>query len=848
MPVLLVFAGLLYWFFSWRNYEVLHAVPGQAALVLMFSGTEQVNAIPSGAGQALTDLSLLRVLRADLGQALALLPTGTENARFPALAASFSLNPNDSLHPLLVLDLDSRDLAARLVESISGKAKISSSVFRGNEIFTVETPGKVRFAIAAKRNLMFLSRFSYLVEDALVQADKRKSWWQEQAGRLEAPFRIVLRPATLAERLKGRMAPEWEYLPGMLAEGYSSMVLGFDGKRWQVSLQPHPSRREITGGQLPYAHIAAIVPDNTAFMSWSAVRESGSIGPSYSRDAVAYDFGKYINSWAGKEAAWVLTEPYSPGMREERFWVCSIRDADVAQRSLDEYGERTGLLQRYVYQTFEIRQFLSRALLAPLLYGDATEFQNPACVMLDGYVVFGASPAALERWIDKYVVSQTLTNQQDYLLLAAQMQTVSDQFVLFNAACTSLLVRHLLHPATALAMQEDMVLLQNSGLFGLELRESGAGTLVNQPGNTSASAAGVLWKIPLDGQAITQPFLVPATQPGNESTILIQDEQFHLYCLTVNGELLWRKKLNRPIQSEVHGIDFFGNGGVCYLFNTATDLWILDPEGREVAGYPLHLQSPATNGVTAVNFNDEQKYGLFIACSNGNLYGFDPYGRPLPGWNPQSGTGQVRHPLVHVKSETKDYLAVISVDGQLSVFNRVGVPHLAPLKLEGDFSLNPIQFEESADSRRILCMNSSGKVWVCNLGGQTNQHDLNGGRDKHIVVFERLSGGEHKGFAVLSGKSLMLYGYESNSPLKYATRTFPAPQDTLFAAGWPGWLGTINRSKRQIYLTAGNGEIPPGFPLAGTTPFVLYQPASDRKTHIVIVGNGASVCAYRVLK
>ncbi|MBL7798402.1 MAG: DUF3352 domain-containing protein [Saprospiraceae bacterium] len=848
VPLLLVLGGVMCWLFSRRSFDVLHAVPEQSALVLLFSGTEQLTAISSGRGRVLADLSVLRVLRADLDQVMALLPDGTENAGRLRLAASFSLNPNDSLHPLLVLDLGSPDLAARLVESISEKAKISSSVFRSNEIFTVETPGKARFALASNRNLVFLSQFSYLVENALAQAGKRDSWWLEQANRSDASFRIVLRSGTLAERLKGYMAPEWEYLPGRLAEAYSSIVLGFDGKKWQVSLQAHPSRREISGGQLPYAHIAAIVPDNTAFMSWSAAREFGSIGKHFSNDANSLDFSRSITPWAGKEAAWVLTEPYSPGMRDERFWVCSIRDAHVAQRSLDEYGERTGLLQRYVYQTFEIRQFLSRSLLAPLLHGTTTGFQNPACVLLDGYAVFGASPAALERWIDKYVVSQTLTNQPDYLLLASQMQAVSDQFVLFNAAYTSLLARHLLHPAKALALQDDMVLLQNTGLFGLELREDGAGAFVNQSSSTSASAAGILWKIPLDGQAITQPFLVPATQPGQESTVLIQDEQFQLYCLTVNGELLWRKKLDRPIQSAVHGIDFFGNGGVCYLFNTASDLWILDPEGREAAGYPLHLQSLATNGVTAVNFNNEQKYGLFIACANGNLYGFDPYGRPLPGWNPQSGTGPVRHPLIHVKSETKDYLAVISLNGQLSVFNRVGVPHLAPLKLDGDFSSSSLQFEASADSRRIVSMNTSGKIWVCNLGGQTIQHDLNSGQDKHFLVFEALSGGGQKGFAVLSGKSLMLYKYENNSPFKYATRTFLDSQDTLFATGWPGRLGTVNRSKRQIYLTAGNGEIPLGFPLAGTTPFVLYQPASDRKTHVVIVGNGASICAYRVLK
>lgn len=846
-PVLFVFAGLSLWFFVWRGYEVYHAVPGQSALVLTLSGTDHLKTIASGKAGGFAHLSLIRVLASDLGQALALLPGSAENPDI-TLAAAFSLNPNDSLHPLLVLDLGSRSAAHRLFETVTGTSKIASFTFRGHEIVTVETPGKSRFAVAVSRNLVLLSRHSYLVEDALVQTGKRDSWWQEQAARVQAPVRAVLHPGTLAERLRGQLAPGWDYLPGRFVGQYTALVLGFDGKRWAIAAPPQRSPDKVDGGQLPHTDIAGILPDNTALLAWASTQQPGALGAFTRNGANDSDFQRFVNSWAGKEAAWVLTEPYSPGIRDDRFWVCSIRDAAVAQKSLMAYGERAGLLQRYAYQTFEISQFFSRSLLEPLLQEGGTDFQNPVCVLLDGYAVIGANPAALELWIDKYIVNQTLANQPDFLLLDKQMPTLSDRFLFFNAAFTSMIATQLLNPDVADALQSDIILLQNSGLFGLDLSENGTGNLVNYSSSAQIPVAGILWKTPLNGQAITQPYLVPATQPDKESTLLIQDDQFYLHCLTVSGNLLWRKKLDKPIQSEVRGIDFFGNGGVCYLFNTATDLWILDSEGREIAGYPLHLKSPATNGVTAVDFNDDHKYGLFVACENGNLYGFDQYGRPLTGWNPQSGVGQVRHPLIHFKSETKDYLAVLGRDGQLSVFNRIGVPLLAPMKFDGDFSANPPQFEIRPENQRIICMDASGKAYCCNLTGQVTQFDLGNGGNRHWLVIDGTSSGHLQDFAVLSGRSLVFSGYGQDALLKKATLVFSETQDTLFATGSPGLFGTLNRSKRQIYLVNSAGKMLAGFPLAGTTPFSLYQMASDRKSSILFAGNGASICAYRVPK
>ncbi|MBK9335648.1 MAG: DUF3352 domain-containing protein [Lewinellaceae bacterium] len=848
--VLVLLGGLLFWFFGRRGYRALEAVPAQSALVLTFSDANQLRAMFPRDAAGLAGLAVFQVCRTDAEQALTLFRTNADLIQNRPFAAAFSLHPNDSLHPLFALDAGRRTDLARLLAPSGDSVRVTTSVFKGHTLYTVHRTGQAPVVAAARRNIVLISRFSYLVEDALLQLDKRNPWWQQQANRTDAPFRVILRPEILAERCRAFAAPDWGYLPDWLAAKAQSVVAGYDGKQWSVSVCTPKTGHDAAPAQMPRHNIATVLPDNTTLLAWVGTGRAEALSAFAGAEGDA-DFQHFVASWAGKEAAYALLEPYSPGMREDQFWVCAIRDEALARKRLDEYGERTGLLRRYEYQTFEVRQFLSRSLLEPLVHARRQDFQNPVCVLLDGYAVFAAGPSALELWIDKYVVSQTLANFPDYLLLAKDLPEQGSHSLYVNAAHVELLLKQVLSPGFCAENTSEIAQVQHSGLYGLDLqrRRPGewSGVLAHRPGTAPASAASILWKTPLSSAAIGRPGIVPIAGADNEAAILIQDEQLYLYRLSPGGNIVWRKQLDQPIVSAVQGIDFYGNGGTCYLFNTADALWIIDDEGRELVGYPLRLQSPATNGVTAVDFDDDRRYSLFVACANGNLYGFDQYGRPLPGWNPKNGVGRVKHPLVHFKKETKDYLAVLSLEGQLSVFNRSGDPHFAQVQFEGNFFISPPQFDMAPESSRIVCMNAAGRAYICNLSGQTFQLET-GGKSKagHGLVLDELFGDERLDYAVLSGNVLALSGYEGKSFQKKSVHTFSAPQDTLFGAGHRGWIGSLDRTRRQFFLINGAGRVHPGFPLAGTTPFVLRRLPAGHTGYMLVVGNGAGVYAYKV--
>ena len=849
----------LYWALCFRQRKhVLEAIPSQAALVLTFRGIDQFNAALLSMPKELRELSLLQVLQADIQRSLYFLKGDSLQAPqllVRAVAAGFSLQSVDSLHPAIILDMEQRSASQELIDRIKVHPKAQSSNFKGHTIYAIRSGGKDQMVAARLGNLFIFSRYSYLVEDALIQANNREQWWMKPLGAVavqEVPFQIAVRPELIAERCRGEMFVFWQDLPEWLNTQLEWLRISWSGEKWETAIQAKRNMRPGSSRRPSPDAINTILPDNTAFFLWSGFEQSIRLADLVPNGRANADFKNFVESWIGTEAAFVLLEPYSPNMWEDQFWVLSAPNEALAESALKAYGDQRGLVKKYNYQTYEVRQFLSQSLLVPLLSDRRRFFVNPLCALINGYVVFAASPSAMELWIDKYIVSQTLNNQPDYLLMKQRLPQKGNLQAYFNADYLPQLVKQLFVPSFFENHSRDIQLLQHTGIIGWDLqsdKKNGiVGKFTHQALSATSQNTSILWKTALTAPAITAPCLVRSELEGEDAAVLIQDSEYQLYRLSANGSVLWRKQLDLPILSAIQGIDFYKNGKACYVFNTADAVWVLDDDGIEMVGYPLHLQSPATNGVSVIEFDGDKNYSFFIACQNGNLYGFDQFGRPLPGWNPQSGVGRIKHSLIHFKNENKDYLAALNNSGELFAFNRNGSPHFPAVQFSGTFFASPPQFDAGAASPRIVCANDAGRVFVCNLSGQNFALDLSGAtkQQTHNFVFEVLFGDSRKEYAMLNGRQLSISGYEGAAFKKRYSVSYPVPLDTLFQAGCCQRLGGLNKEKKQIFLINAQGKIIPGFPLAGTTPFCLMQATGNRPGRVLIVGNMESVYAYKV--
>jgi len=272
---------------------------------------------------------------------------------------------------------------------------------------------------------------------------------------------------------------------------------------------------------------------------------------------------------------------------------------------------------------------------------------------------------------------------------------------------------------------------------------------------------------------------------------------------------------------------------------------MLDENGRDVQGFPFALPDKATNGATIVDFDKNTKYSFFVACENGKIYGFGHLGKPLDGWSGLEVAGTVRQPILHFQHKGKDYLAVLTQLGWLSVFGRDGNLRFPPVQLDnlppeanfdGGAFVYPLHVDLKAPVPRIYCTIPTGKVFACDLQGKVMEQRP--GRPGSLAAFGQLLGDERFEFAVLEGKNLRVGNWEK---ILFETQ-FPEKQHHVFFTS-NNRIGTVDKKGRRIWLLNNQGKTMPGFPLGGNTAFEF---GSLNGVEMLVVGNGNGVWAYHV--
>lgn len=762
-------------------------------------------------------------------------------AQNKALAA-FSLNPADDQHGMFALVLDEGIDLEKVLKINQLTPKYFQHQFHGNNIYSVHISKTEQLVVAVSGKLLLFSRKATLVEDALAQLENAHNWWTDRPyipDLAEAPLCMHLRPAALSEQWRNQMLPRWRELPDMLARNLEWLGISWDKQVQQILIESNGalSFQNAWGSEERNERIFNLLPDNTAFLVRARL---GNI-PDFFRqigDGRSSDFEQYVLPWVGPEAAFLITEPLSPALSGDRLLLLAVRDSAEAVQKLQAYGKANGLLPEAsgAYQMFELTGFQNAGLLKPLLGEDAA-FRNPVCALVEQYVVFAPDRSSLEIFLDKYLVNQTLATNTDFLQLPQSQTRKGSVSLLMNTAYLPGMLQNLF------AEPESFPSLKPA-FAAFELQAgTGRKTVVSQSIQAltqAPSQTDILWKSVFESPIATQPIVVE--QPDGKTFVLAQDLKNTLHCLDAqNGETVWTRPLPAHLLSGIQGIDFYGNGIKCYTFNTARHLYILDENGRDVNGFPFELSAPASNGASVVDFDKSTRFSHFVACENGKIYGFGHQGKPLDGWNGLPSNGVVRQPILQFQHKGKDYLAVLTDAGLLSVFGRDGRLHFDPIQLDKSNAAfkSPMEVDLAAPSPRIYCANTAGAVFTCDLQGRVTAFPV--GKAGSVIAFGQLTGDARYEWAAFSGKTIAA-GLSAKPLVSISNAQFSDKKSLLF---FPAnhQIGLVDIQSRRIWLYHGNGKKAAGFPLGGNTAFQFVQ---INGVKILVVGNGNGVWAYRM--
>ena len=546
-----------------------------------------------------------------------------------------------------------------------------------------------------------------------------------------------------------------------------------------------------------------------------------------------------LNATLGTEVVMAIGEPLGNG-RFEQFFLIELTNAEAAEEAL---AHLPGASLAKQYQMFDIYRINSPAHL-PVLQNKTTFATSSG-----SHLLLANNLAAVERWLGKHLAGQTCATNTTFLQLKKQLPGDANLFFNMNSIKGWQVIAPWLNDQVLRSLNRNPLPFDEM-LAGLTWK-NGIGqlrfvTASSQHIPAADRPANILWSAPLSAAVARCPAVFTNPETGQKEILAI-DENNNLYLISSTGQTLWKRPMPGPILSDPVQIDLNKTRERQFVLNTPTAIYVIDHNGEDTDGFPLQLEVPATNAVSVVDFFQSNDYSFFIACENGNVYGFDEKGSPIEGWRPNEGVGEARHPLLHFQANGKDFLTLLTSDGTLKVFKKNGTYRFPPVHFNSD-NLSPPGYQIQKKASRIVTADPNGKVYVTNLAGKHFGLRLKTGNNSDIkFLFSDVTADNRKDYLALSGKEITINYYDKNKFVRGRPFSYPWPQDTIFEVTWhhrhKAFIGSVNARKNLLLLMDGNGKIPARFPLAGSTPFIISDLSGNGKP-VVVCGNEANVTAY----
>ena len=202
--------------------------------------------------------------------------------------------------------------------------------------------------------------------------------------------------------------------------------------------------------------------------------------------------------------------------------------------------------------------------------------------------------------------------------------------------------------------------------------------------------------------------------------VLLQDSTNKLSLLDDKGEILWQEPFPKPITSNIYQLDYYKNGKLQYLFATDSAIYIIDRNGANIKGFPVHFNEFQVKHLFLIDYDHSRNYRLLIADNSGNLRMFNQQLKPLAGWSPLSFNSTLSNQVFHLRVRGKDRIVVAQQNGIIDLRNRRGEAQPGfPIDLEFNI-VNPLHFSVGStfESARFVTISREGMLVNFDLNGK----------------------------------------------------------------------------------------------------------------------------------
>lgn len=730
-------------------------------------------------------------------------------------------------------------------------------------------PGAASISVAVHNGILLVSNSVFLVEKAIAQLDCGTSFANN------AQFLAISK--TAGSKVDANLYINLKHLPAvlkpLLGDGYRDGVetLG-DIAQWielDLSLSEENlvmsglstvadstnSYLSILAKQKPVdIEMAKILPAETGLLIWLGISGMDDYLESYRsyldrkgtvfkytqqlsryRRELGTEVQEYFKNFVDDEIGIAYVPPADVNSRDDWYIIAKTRGASSAKQYLQGVAEN---FQKGIAPEFSIRPQTIKidnektvdvfrqpvpGLYSMLLGSLFSAVSDSFYCFVDNWIVLGSSSESLERYVKANIRNNVLKKSEPYALFENELPRKANYFVYLNPGKMDKISR------TFCNGSNRWVNASPNRLQGIGYLLIGGNSLIF---NNFTIVSGELlqntsrknvWETKLDAGPAIQPQLVVNHNTG-EKEVFIQDSENSIYLINNVGRILWKRKLEAPIMGDVSQVDIFRNRKLQMAFNTSSNLYVIDRNGKDVTGFPVPYTSPATNPVSVIDYEGNRNYRFFQACADRKIYLYGTAGKPVKGWNFGKTETMVTDRIGFVRVKGLDYIVVF--DGNRPyLLNRKGEERV---KIREYFAKAPnstFSLGKANNSSKyfIVTTDTIGLVRKIHLDGKVEDVALQSFTRWHSFVYEDINADGVEDYVVLDNNTLYAFDSSGKSIFQKKIGDDVQPNILCFDFGKVKKLGLVAEKSNKIYLVNAAGKVEETFPWAGSTPFVIAK-------------------------
>lgn len=783
-----------------------------------------------------------------------------------------SINPagKNQLSSLFLVQMNSQDESAAAPEAVSSDLGLEYTVSRksyDNTIIYNARSAETSFFYACANDIFMVSEDFILIEQAIRQTNSQNLLNNYEFTELyktieeNAFANIFINHLTIHQLLAKFVSPEMRKSVNQL-DAYSDWSeLDLFIKPSEVEMNGFSMTRDSSDHYLNvFKHqeaqkmtIEKAIPANASYFVALNLKNTTSYldqyeahikanGHFYPREMSLMEFQKktktdpvqLFKEIAGTQFAGVYTNINKSNPTQNRFFVAEIINESEAKdkiakafseftlsnkEKMDDMQTAYRINKDHSFQIYR----LPISNMAESLFGRAfAGIKGNYFVLFRKYLIWGDNLPGMKSYLESLASEKTLANDSIYKDYIKGGQAKANFYMYAKIPKVFRLKDVLLKPELSAHLSASEEAIRKFSTLSWQFSVSGE-MIKNRihmkydPNIKEEPQA--IWQLKLDAPLDLTPKLVVNHKDTANRELIVYDKQQNVYLINKEGNILWKMTTPDPIISDIHQIDIYQNKKYQYVFNTQTQLFIVDRMGNNVGKFPIIFKSMASNGVTVTQYMPSREFRYFVAGEDKQIYVYDRDGRLLPQWKFEGTQSLVTKPIRHYDIGGKDYIVV--TDQQNTYFlDRQGKPRdIQPESFTR--SGNQTYFVED-ENPRLVSTDPQGRIHIQDFTGQTQVKELGKFSASHRFAVEDIDGNGSPEYLFAEGKKLTVFG--TDDMIKFE-RSFPnaITEAPIVSNPVPGVtrIGIVTKADNKIYLLDGKGAIVWGFPLTGNTSFTF---------------------------